>query len=137
MRAIDTVFIIFIFSSYLKDSKQKYFMLILPLLAFIVGLFNANLPESIASFVLPVMAVLACVISVKLAPMSLLLLFAEYNHFWEVLMIPFLWYVVTVLMETLNDRIEEEYIPSYVRGFPIQIISLGILYHIFQPLLLI
>ncbi len=137
MRPIDTVFIILIFSSYLKDSKQKYFILILPLLAFMVSLFDGYLPASMTSFVLPVLAILACVISRKLAPMSLLLLFAEYSHFWEVLMIPFLWYVVTVLMENLKDRIEEEYIPSYVRGFPIQIISLGILYHIFHPLLLL
>lgn len=135
MNSIDTVFIILVLSSYLKDSKQKYIISILPILAFAVSLLNPYLPISIEPFVLPVIAIIACVISFKLSPISLLLLFPEYNHLWEAIMIPILWFIITPIMENLNTRINDKHMPSYIRDFPIRIISLGILYYIFYPLL--
>ncbi len=135
MRPIDTLFILLLFSSYLNNSKKKYFISILPILAFTLSLSNAYIPPSIASFVLPAMAILACIICIELAPLSLLLLFSDYTHFWEVLMIPFIWFLVTALLKNLNTRIDEESIPSDIRGFPIRLISLGILYHIIYPLI--
>lgn len=134
MRPIDTLFIILIFSSYLKNPKQKYIILILPILAFAVFFFNAYIPTSIGPFVLPVFAILACIISIELSPISLLLLFPEYNHLWEALMIPFLWLIITPLIKNLNARINDEHIPTYIRGIPICFITLGILYYIFYPL---
>ena len=134
MRPIDTIFIILIFSSYLKNSKQKYFISILPILVFAVGLISTHIPASIESFVLPIIAIITCVICVELAPLSLLLLLTEYNHLWEAVMIPLLWFSITPIMENLNSRINDEHIPSYIRGFPIRIISLGILYYVFYPL---
>ncbi len=135
MRPLDALFIILVFSSYLKNSKQKYIISILPILAFAVSLLNAYIPASIESYVLPVMAILVCISCIELAPISLLLLFPDYNHLWEALMIPLLWFTITPLMENLNARINNEHIPSYIRGFPIRIFSLGILYYIFYPLL--
>ena len=135
MRSIDTLFIILVFSSYLKNPKQKYIILILPFLAFMVIFFNDYIPTSIESFVLPVFAILASIVSIGLSPISLLLLFTEYNHLWEALMIPLLWFIITPLMQNLNTRINGEHIPSYIRGFPIRLITLGILYYIFYPLL--
>ncbi len=134
MRPIDTLFIILVFSFYLKNPKQKYIILILPILAFAVIFFNAYIPTSIAPFVLPIFAILACIISLELSPISLLLLFPEYNNLWEALMIPLFWYIITRLIENLNTRVNNEYIPSYIRGFPIRFITLGILYYIFYPL---
>jgi len=135
MRPIDTLFIILVFSFFLKNSKQKYFISILPVLTFLVSLFSSHIPASIDSFVLPVMAILACIICLELAPISLLLLFSDYIHLWEALMIPILWFIITPLMENMKTRINVESIPYYIRGFPIHIISLGILYYIFYPLL--
>lgn len=137
MRPIDAIFIILIFSAYLKNSKQKYFISILPILVFAVSLISTYIPASIESFVLPLIAIIACVICIELAPLSLLLLLTEYNHLWEVVMIPLLWFSITPIMENLNSRIYDEHIPSYIRGFPIRIISLGILYYVFYPLLFI
>ncbi len=134
MRPIDTLFIILVFSSYLKNPKQKYLISILPILAFMVFFFNDYIPASIASFVLPVIAILVCIISIGLSPISLLLLFPEYNHLWEALMIPLLWFIITPLIKNLNARINDEHIPYYIRGIPIRFITLGILYYIFYPL---
>jgi len=134
MRPIDTLFIILVFSSFLKNSNKKYFISILPVLAFLVILFNSHIPASIDSFVLPVIAILACIICLELAPISLLLLFSDYNHLWEALMIPVLWFIINPLMENMKTRINAESIPHYIRGFPIRIISLGILYYILYPL---
>ncbi len=135
MRPIDAIFIILVFSSYLKNSKQKYIISILPILVFALNLLNSYIPSSIEPFILPAIAILVCIFSLELAPISLLLLFISYDHFWEALMIPLLWFIITPLMENLNTRINDEHIPSYIRGFPIRIISLGILYYIFYPLL--
>ncbi len=137
MRPIDAIFIILIFSSYLKNSKQKYIISILPILLFTVSLISSYIPVSIESFVLPIIAIIACVICIELAPLSLLLLFTEYNHLWEAIMIPVLWFIIMLLIKNLNTRINDEYIPSYIRGFPIRIISLGILYYVFYPLFFI
>ncbi len=134
MRPIDTLFIILVFSSFLKNSNTKYFISILPVLAFLVILFNSHIPASIDSFVLPFIAILACIICLELAPISLLLLFSDYNHLWEALMIPVLWFIINPLMENMKTRINAESIPYYIRGFPIRIISLGILYYILYPL---
>ena len=134
MRPFDTVFIILVFSAYLNNSKQKYFISILPILAFAVSVFNPHIPPSIESFVLPAIAILACIICIEIAPISLLLLIPDYSHLWEALMIPFIWFIITPLMKTLNARTNSEYIPSYIQGFPIRVISLGILYYIFYPL---
>jgi ABC-type polysaccharide/polyol phosphate export permease len=137
MRAIDTIFIVLVLSSYLKNPKQKYFVTIIPILAFLIRFLNAYIPISIEAFILPIIAIVACIICLELAPISLLLLFSDYNHLWEVLMIPLLWFIITPLMKNLESRLNEETIPSYIRGFPIRIISLGILYYIFYPLLFI
>ncbi len=137
MRPIDTIFIILVFSFYLKNPKQKYFISILPILAFAVSLFNSYIPASIEPFVMPMIAILVCISCMELAPVSLLLLFSDYNRFWEVLMIPILWFIITVIIENLKTRIDDEYIPPFIRGFPIRLISLGILYYIFYPLSLI
>lgn len=135
MRPLDIIFIILVFSSFLKNSKQKYLIVVLPILAFALSFWNAYIPVSIESFLLPIIAILACIISIELAPVSLLLLFPDYTHLWEALMIPFIWFMVTPLIQSLNSRIDNDYIPSYLRGFPIRMISLGILYFIFYPLL--
>lgn len=135
MRPIDTIFIILVLSSYLKNSKQKYLVSVLPILAFVVSSLQGYVPVSIEPFVLPIIAILVCLISIELAPISLLLLFPDYNHLWEALMIPFFWFLITPLMQSINTRIDNDYLPSYLLGFPIRMISLGILYFIFYPLL--
>ncbi len=135
MRPIDIVFIILVFSPYLKNAKQKYIISILPIIAFSLILLNPYIPNTIEPFVLPVVAILACIISIELSPISLLLLFPDYNHWWEALMIPLIWFIAVPLMKYLNTRINSEHIPSYIRGLPIRIISLGILYYIFYPFL--
>ncbi len=135
MRPIDTLFIVLVLSSFIKSSKQKYFILILPILAFLVSFYSPYIPISIDSFILPVIATLACIICLELAPIIILLLFSDYIHLWEAIMIPFLWFVINPLMENINTRINTESIPYYVRGLPIRIISLGILYYIIFPII--
>ncbi len=137
MTPLDTVFIILVFSSYLKNPKQKYFIVLVPILAFTISFLSTYIPAAVVPYVQPIAAIVLCIMCLELAPLSLLLLFCDYNHFWDVLMIPFIWFVITGLMENLNSRINDEYLPNYIRGFPLRIISLGILYYIFYPLLLI
>lgn len=135
MRPIDTLFIILILSSFIRNPKKKYLISILPILAFVTSLINPYMPDSIENFILPFIAILACIISIELAPISLLLLLPDYSHFWEALMIPVVWFIITPLMKDLYARIDNEYLPSYIRGYPIRMISLGILYYIFYPLI--
>lgn len=137
MNPIDTAFIILALGFLFKHPKQKYYILILPVLAFTIGYFKAHIPISIEQFAMPVLAILVCISSKELAPMSLLLLFTRYDHLWEALLIPILWFVITSLMEHLKPRISGNYIPSFIRGEPIRIISLGILYHVFYSLSLL
>ena len=135
MRPIDSIFIILVFSSYLKSSKKKYIVSIIPFLAFALSLSQSYIPPNLESFVLPIAAILICLISLELAPIGLILLFSEYGNWWEVLMIPFIYFVVTWLMKNQKSRIDADYIPPYLRGFPIRLIVLGILYFIFYPLM--
>ena len=137
MRPIDTIFIILAFSYFLKHPKQKYFISILPILVFLVSFLNAYIPASIEPFVIPIIAILICFSCLELAPVSLLLLFSDFENFWEALIIPIIWFLVTAIMKHLKTRIDDEYIPTSIRGLPIRIISLGILYSIFYPLSLI
>ena len=134
MNPIEIAFIILAFGSYFQHSRQKYFILIIPVLAFFVSSFHAHIPASIEPFIIPGIAILACISCIRLAPMTLLLLFPQYDHFWEALLIPVLWLIVTPLMDNMNSRIDDEYIPAYIRGVPLRLISLGILYHVFHPL---
>ena len=137
MNPIDTAFIILALGFLFKHPKQKYYISILPAVAFAVGYFNAHIPTSIEPYAMPVLAILVCISSKELAPMNLLLLFTSYDHFWEALLIPILWFIITSLMEYLKPRISGDYIPSFIRGGPIRIISLGILYHVFYSLSLL
>ncbi len=134
MRPIDTLFIILAVGLFIKHSKQKYFMFAIPILFFAATSFSAYIPVSLEPYFIPAIAIVACVSCLSLAPISLLLLFTHYGSISDALLVPILWLIITILMDNLSKRLNSEFIPEFLQGLPIKIISLGILYYIFNPL---
>ena len=128
MNPIDAVFLALAVGFIVERPKHWAVVSLAPLLAYGMNLFPMG------SLALPLTAIIVCYLCWPLAVVSLILIIPTYSGFNDAIFASVLCATVVTLLDTLNDRPENESFPSQVKGVPIRMIIIGVLYFIFYPL---
>ncbi len=127
MRPFDAVFLALATALFIERPKRWWLVTLAPLVALAAG------SVELGPWEMPVVALVACLLAPRFAPVALLLALPVYQGPFDAVRAAVLWIAVTAILETLKDRWDEEALPQRMRGFPIELLSIGILYYVLLP----
>ena len=128
MQPFDAVFLALVATCFTKRPTRWWLVSTTPLLAFAVGL------APIGDFHLPVLALVAWLLATKSSPAAFLLIAPVYQDPLQALFIAILWTTLVLFFDTMEERLDDLTIPSRVRGAPIRLVTVGVLYHTLFPI---
>ena len=129
MSPYDAVFIALLASRCLNRPQRWWLVVLAPLLAFMIGSF-----EPLGRLTEPLTALIAVALAPRWAPVGLLLVIPEYSSLMESITTAAAWFLLDALFGSLLTRVREDAITPRLRGWPIQLLILGVLYYTFLPL---
>jgi hypothetical protein len=128
MTPYDAVFVALVASRCLDRPKRWWLILLAPLLAYGIGSC-----DSLDRFAAPLTALAAVALAPRWAPVSLLLVVPVYGTLAQSLGIAATWLALDVLFEIPLTRLRDEAISPHLRGWPIRLLILGVLYYVLLP----
>ena len=132
MRPFDAIFLAVAAGLFLQRPKNWWLIALAPLAAWVAG--NAQVYGlSLQQFEAPVVALVVCLLSPRFAPVALLLALPEYQDLFDAVRAAALWIAATAILDGLKDRFDAEALPPQMRGKPIELLSVGILYYAMLP----
>jgi hypothetical protein len=129
MNPYDAVFIALLASRCLNRPQHWWLVVLAPLLACVIGSY-----EPLGRLADPLTALLAVALAPRWAPVGLLLVLPEYSSLSQAIAAALAWLVLDTLFGSLLVRLREESVMPRLRGWPIQLLIIGILYYTFLPL---
>ncbi len=129
MSPYDAVFVALLASRCLNRPQHWWLVLLAPLLAYMIGSY-----EPLGRLADPLTALLAIAITPRWAPVGLLLVIPDYSSLTNCIGAALAWLALDVIFDNLLVRIREEAITPRLRGWPIQLLIIGILYYALLPL---
>jgi hypothetical protein len=109
------------------EGNSRSFLAVL--LAYGIGWF-----EPLGRFEAPLTALFAVALVPRWAPVSLLLAVPEYGSLAQCFWVALTWLGLDVLFDVALERLRDEAIAPCVRGWPVRLLILGVLYYTLQPL---
>jgi hypothetical protein len=128
MTPYDAVFVALVASRCLDRPKRWWLVLLAPLLGY--GLASWELLDSFAA---PLAAFAAVALAPRWAPVSLLLVVPVYATFAQSVGTAAVWLALDVLFEILLVRLRDDAIAPHLRGWPVRLLILGVLYYTLLP----
>ncbi len=129
MTPYDATFVALVASRCLDRPKRWWLVLLAPLLAYGIGSC-----EPLGRFSAPLTALVAVALAPRWAPVSLLLVAPVYGTLAQSVWAAATWLALDVLFEIPLERLRDEAIAPRLRGWPIRLLILGVLYYILLPL---
>ncbi len=129
MTPYDAIFLALLASRCINRPERWWLVVLAPLLAFMVGSF-----EPLGRLTEPLTALIAVALAPRWAPVGLLLVVPEYNNLTESIVAAAAWFLLDALFSSLLKRVHEDAVTPRLRGWPIQLLILGVLYYSFLPL---
>ena len=129
MTPYDAIFLALLASRCLNRPERWWLVVLAPLLALAIGSF-----EPLGRLTEPLTALFAVALAPRWAPVGLLLVIPEYNSFTESVVAAAAWFLLDALFSSLLKRVREDAVTPRLRGWPIQLLILGVLYYSFLPL---
>jgi hypothetical protein len=127
MRPYDAVFLAVALGLFLTRPRRWWLAALAPAIA----LAAHELP--LDRFATPVAAIAACLLVPRYAPVALVLAIPIYEGPADVLRAALLWLAVSALMEGLEDRLNNEVLPSQTRLMSARLVSVAVLYYTLLP----
>ncbi len=132
MRPFDAIFLALAASLFLQRPRHWWLVALAPLVAWVAG--NVQIYDlSLQQFEAPVVALAVCLLAPRYAPVALLLALPEYQGLFDAARAAALWIAATAILDSLKDRFDAEALPPRMRGRPIELLSIGILYYTLLP----
>jgi hypothetical protein len=128
MTPYDAVFVALVASRCLDRPKHWWLVLLAPLVAYGLGHW-----EFLGSFAAPLAALAAVALAPRWAPVSLLLVVPVYTTFAQSVGTAAIWLVLDLLFDILLERLREDAIAPALRGWPVRLLILGVLYYTLLP----
>lgn len=128
MQPFDAVFLALVAICFTQRPTRWWLVSTTPLIAFAVGL------APMAEFHLPVLVIIAVCLSAKSSPAAFLLIAPVYQDPLQAVFIAVLWTTSVLFFDTLEERLDDVNLPSRVRGAPIRLVTVGVLYHTLFPI---
>ena len=129
MRPYDAIFLALLASRCLDRPKRWWLVVIAPTLAFGIGLC-----EPLGTLIAPLTALTAVALVPRWAPVCLLLMVPSYGSLTESLGAGVTWLCLTALFESLVTRLQDVTLAPSLRGWPVHLLALGVLYYTLLPL---
>jgi hypothetical protein len=129
MSPYDAIFMALLASRCLNRPERWWLVVLAPLVACIVGNY-----QPLGRLADPLTALLAVALAPRWAPVALLLVIPEYNSLSHSLGTALTWLLLDTLLDSLLARLREDAITPWLRGWPIQLLVIGILYYTLLPL---
>ena len=129
MSPYDAIFIALLASRCLNRPQYWWLVVLAPVLAYMIGSF-----EALDRLAHPLTALLAVALAPRWAPIGLLLVIPEYNSLLESVGTALAWLLLDRFFDTLLIRLREDAVPYRLRGWPIQLLVIGVLYYTLLPL---
>jgi hypothetical protein len=129
MSPYDAVFIALLASRCLNRPQRWWLVVLAPLLAYVIGSY-----EPLGRLADPLTALLAVALAPRWAPVGLLLVVPEYSSLTESIVVALAWLLLDRLFDTLLVRLREDAVTPRLRGWPIQLLVIGVLYYTLLPL---
>jgi hypothetical protein len=129
MSPYDAVFMALLASRCLNRPQYWWLVVLAPLVAWLIGSY-----EPLGRLADPLTALLAVALAPRWAPVGLLLVIPEYHSLSQGIVTALAWLVLDTLFSSLLVRLREESLTPRLRGWPIQLLIIGILYYTFLPL---
>jgi hypothetical protein len=129
MSPSDAVFLALLASRCLNRPERWWLVALAPMLAYLVG--NH---EPLARLSDPLTALLAVALAPRWAPVGLLLVVPGYSSLTESIVAALAWLLLDRIFDTLLARLREDAITPRLRGWPIQLLVIGVLYYALLPL---
>lgn len=127
MQPFDAVFLALVVSCFASRPKRWWLVSAAPLIAFAVRL------VPMADFHLPVLALVGLCLAAKSSPAAFLLVAPVYADPLQALYVAVLWTTLVLFFDTLEERLDDPNIPVRVRGTPIRLVTVGVLYFALFP----
>ncbi len=102
-----------------------------PLLSFAVLAIGGGVAGALGPLLV---ALLACLAAPRLAPVALLLAWPAHADLAAAVVSSATWLGGVYLVDSLRPRLDRPSLPTRLRGAPIHLVTVGILYYILQPL---
>ncbi len=129
MRPYDAIFLALVASRCLDRPTRWWLVLAAPMLAYGLGDY---LP--LGRFAAPITALAAVALAPRWAPVSLLLVVPVYGSLIQSLGVAATWLGLDVVLDVLVTRIHDDAITPRLRGWPIRLLIVGVLYYTCLPL---
>lgn len=128
MPPFDTVFLALAATCFAPRPGRWWLVSAAPVISFAVRLAPMHEYHILA------LALIALALSAKWSPAALLLVAPMYEDLLQALFVAVLWTTIVVLIDTLEERLDDEHIPSRIRGAPVRLVTLGVIYFTLSPL---
>ncbi len=129
MSPYDAVFLALVASRCLNRPKHWWLLLLVPFLTY--GLVSFDFLGHYAS---PLVAVLVTLLFPSWAPVALLLALPAYGTVLQCLGAAVTWLGLDWILEVLLARVNEDAIPPRLRGWPMRLLIVAILYYTLLPI---
>jgi len=129
MSPYDAVFLALAVGLFLGRPRWRWLVALAPFVAIAAGY------ASLGDFEKPVAAVLVCMLSPRFAPAAILLAIPVYPDLVSGLSTAVLWLAATAILAGLDDRFDDEILPKPMRGVGVRLLTVGIFYYTFMPVL--
>ncbi len=129
MSPYDAVFVALLAGRCVNRPERWWLVVFAPLLAYLIGSY-----EPLGRLADPLIALLAVALAPRWAPVGLLLVVADYSSLAQSIGAALAWFTLDVLFDNLLVRIREESMPPRLRGWPIQLLIIGIFCYTLLPL---
>jgi hypothetical protein len=129
MSLYDAVFIALLASRCLNRPERWWLVVLAPVLAYLI---DSYMP--LGRLTDPFTALVAVALAPRWAPVGLLLVLPEYSGLTESIGAAAAWLLLDTLYSTLLVKLREDAVTPRLRGWPIQLLIIGILYYTFLPL---
>jgi hypothetical protein len=129
MSPYDAVFMALLASRCINRPQYWWLVVLAPLVAWLIGSY-----EPLGRLADPLTALLAVALAPRWAPVGLLLVIPEYSSLSQGIAAALAWLVLDTLLGSLLVRLQEKSVTPRLRGWPIQLLIIGILYYTFLPL---
>ncbi|HJO38015.1 MAG: hypothetical protein QGG24_06445 [Vicinamibacterales bacterium] len=123
----DAVFLALAATLFVERAARWPWVTVVPLVAWLVAL------APLGGFGLSTLALVVCLPSPRFAPVAFLLALPEYASVMDALVAGTTWLGATSLLDTLESRLSASTVPERLRGAPVRLLTVGVLYYVFQP----
>ena len=128
MEPFDVIFVCVVVGFFLDRPKSWRWMALVPLFKICL----TQLPFD--HLTIPIIAAIFCLVSLNYVTIAFLLALPQYNTFFEVITVSILWLTVCEIMDSLEERMHGQSLHWRLRGLPVKIITVAVLYLTFYPL---